>query len=99
MLRVGDEIEVRPGIVSKDSEGGIKCVPIMSRIISLKTEKNQLKYAVSLVFRTECSGCDFDAVFVQVPGGLIGVGTKIDPTLTRADRLVGQVTDMIRLIA
>jgi len=71
VLRVGDEIEVRPGIVSKDSEGGIKCVPIMSRIISLKTEKNQLKYAV--------------------PGGLIGVGTKIDPTLTRADRLVGQV--------
>eukprot|EP01084_Bolivina_argentea_P033194 61434_1 len=26
-----------------------------------------------------------------VPGGLIGVGTNIDPTLTRADRLVGQV--------
>jgi translation initiation factor 2 gamma subunit (eIF-2gamma) len=26
-----------------------------------------------------------------VPGGLIGVGTTIDPTLTRADRLVGQV--------
>jgi len=25
------------------------------------------------------------------PGGLIGVGTKIDPTLCRADRLVGQV--------
>lgn len=28
-----------------------------------------------------------------VPGGLIGVGTKIDPMLTRADRLVGQVCD------
>jgi translation initiation factor 2 subunit 3 len=26
-----------------------------------------------------------------VPGGLIGIGTQIDPTLTRADRLVGQV--------
>ncbi|KAG2365099.1 translation protein [Suillus spraguei] len=26
-----------------------------------------------------------------VPGGLVGVGTKIDPTLCRADRLVGQV--------
>ena len=26
-----------------------------------------------------------------VPGGLIGVGTIIDPTLCRADRLVGQV--------
>ena len=26
-----------------------------------------------------------------VPGGLIGVGTKIDPMWTRADRMVGQV--------
>ena len=26
-----------------------------------------------------------------VPGGLIGVGLQVDPTLTRADRLVGQV--------
>jgi len=26
-----------------------------------------------------------------VPGGLIGVGTTVDPTLCRADRLVGQV--------
>ena len=25
------------------------------------------------------------------PGGLIGVGTKIDPTLCRGDRMVGQV--------
>ena len=53
MLKVGDEIEVRPGIVSKDSEGGvvtIKCVPILSRIVSLKTEKNQLQYAVGVLF-------------------------------------------------
>ena len=26
-----------------------------------------------------------------VPGGLIGVGTTMDPVLTRADRLVGHV--------
>jgi translation initiation factor 2 subunit 3 len=26
-----------------------------------------------------------------VPGGLIGVGTQLDPTMCRADRLVGQV--------
>jgi translation initiation factor 2 subunit 3 len=71
VLKIGDEIEVRPGIVSKDSEGKMKCVPIFSRIISLFAEENDLKYAV--------------------PGGLIGVGTKIDPTLCRADRLVGQV--------
>jgi len=71
VLKVQDEIEVRPGIVSKDTEGGIKCVPILSKIVSLYAEKNDLQYAA--------------------PGGLIGVGTKIDPTLTRADRLVGQV--------
>eukprot|EP00696_Hemimastix_kukwesjijk_P006108 gnl/Hemi2/17723_TR5841_c0_g16_i1.p1 gnl/Hemi2/17723_TR5841_c0_g16~~gnl/Hemi2/17723_TR5841_c0_g16_i1.p1 ORF type:complete len:427 (-),score=127.74 gnl/Hemi2/17723_TR5841_c0_g16_i1:469-1749(-) len=67
ILKVGDEIEVRPGVVSRGSDGRIRCVPIMSRILSLCAEENDLQFAV--------------------PGGLIGVGTKIDPTLTRADRL------------
>eukprot|EP00529_Nitzschia_sp_RCC80_P023435 CAMPEP_0113477556 /NCGR_PEP_ID=MMETSP0014_2-20120614/20269_1 /TAXON_ID=2857 /ORGANISM="Nitzschia sp." /LENGTH=476 /DNA_ID=CAMNT_0000370655 /DNA_START=80 /DNA_END=1510 /DNA_ORIENTATION=+ /assembly_acc=CAM_ASM_000159 len=83
VLRVGDEIEVRPGIVTKqqrsggeDGEGGegstvMVCSPIYSKISSLYAESNDLQFAV--------------------PGGLIGVGTRIDPTLTRADRLVGQV--------
>ncbi|KAH8962411.1 hypothetical protein BDL97_05G100900 [Sphagnum fallax] len=71
VLRVGQKIEVRPGITTKDESGGIKCTPIFSRIVSLFAEKNELQFAV--------------------PGGLIGVGTTIDPTLTRADRLVGQV--------
>lgn len=71
VLKVGQEIEVRPGIVSKTQDGKIQCQPILSRIISLYAEQNELQYAV--------------------PGGLIGVGTKIDPTLCRADRLVGQV--------
>jgi len=71
ILKVGQEIEVRPGIVTKDKTGHVKCVPIRSKIVSLFAEQNDLKFAV--------------------PGGLIGVGTKIDPTLTRADRLVGQV--------
>lgn len=71
VLRLGDEIEVRPGIVTKDASGRFTCVPIFSRVMSLYAEKNDLQYAV--------------------PGGLIGVGTRIDPTLTRADRLVGQV--------
>ncbi|KAI8912249.1 elongation factor Tu GTP binding domain-containing protein [Powellomyces hirtus] len=71
VLKLGDEIEVRPGIVTKDSEGKVSCKPIYSRIVSLFAESNDLKFAV--------------------PGGLIGVGTRIDPTLCRADRLVGQV--------
>ncbi|XP_003386235.1 PREDICTED: eukaryotic translation initiation factor 2 subunit 3, Y-linked-like [Amphimedon queenslandica] len=71
VLKVNEEIEVRPGIVSKTQDGKILCQPILSRIVSLFAEQNELQYAV--------------------PGGLIGVGTKIDPTLCRADRLVGQV--------
>lgn len=71
VLKIGQEIEVRPGIVTKDNEGKIHCKPIFSRVESLLAEHNDLQFAV--------------------PGGLIGVGTKIDPTLCRADRLVGQV--------
>ncbi|KAJ3492507.1 hypothetical protein NLJ89_g11219 [Agrocybe chaxingu] len=71
VLRIGQEVEIRPGIVTKDSAGRNKCKPIFSRILSLHAENNLLDFAV--------------------PGGLIGVGTRIDPTLCRADRLVGQV--------
>jgi translation initiation factor 2 subunit 3 len=71
VLRVGDEIEIRPGVISKTASGQVKCRPIKSVVRSLLAENNQLQYAV--------------------PGGLIGVGTQLDPTLTRADRLVGQV--------
>jgi translation initiation factor 2 subunit 3 len=71
VLRLGQEVEIRPGIVTKDAQGRNKCKPIFSRIVSLHAESNHLQFAV--------------------PGGLIGVGTMIDPTLCRADRLVGQV--------
>eukprot|EP01114_Cavostelium_apophysatum_P015192 TRINITY_DN4093_c0_g1_i1.p1 TRINITY_DN4093_c0_g1~~TRINITY_DN4093_c0_g1_i1.p1 ORF type:complete len:495 (+),score=100.40 TRINITY_DN4093_c0_g1_i1:59-1486(+) len=71
VLKIGDEIEVRPGIVTKNAEGNVKCTSIYSKVLSLFAEENDLKYAA--------------------PGGLIGVGTRIDPTLCRADRLVGQV--------
>ena len=46
VLKVGQEIEVRPGIVSKDGEGRLKCTPIFSRILSLNSEQNSLQYAV-----------------------------------------------------
>lgn len=71
VLKLGDEIEIRPGIVEKGDDGAVICKPIRSRIVTLFAENNDLKFAV--------------------PGGLIGVGTRVDPTLCRADRLVGQV--------
>ncbi|EOD45226.1 HR1 repeat rho-binding protein [Neofusicoccum parvum] len=71
VLKLGDEVEIRPGIVTKDEQGKIQAKPIFSRVVSLFAEHNDLKFAV--------------------PGGLIGVGTRVDPTLCRADRLVGFV--------
>lgn len=71
ILRIGDEIEIRPGIVIENPQGGISCTPIRSRVVSLLAEANKLPLAV--------------------PGGLIGVGLKVDPSLTRSDSLVGHV--------
>ena len=71
VLKLGDEIEIRPGHVVKESDDTFKCYPLRSRVVSLYAEENDLQYAV--------------------PGGLIGVGTRIDPFLFRSDKLVGQV--------
>ncbi|GFT41628.1 eukaryotic translation initiation factor 2 subunit 3 [Trichonephila clavipes] len=71
VLKVGQRVELRPGLIEKNEQGTCICRPIQSQILSLFAEANDLQFAV--------------------PGGLIGVGTKIDPTLSRADRLVGQV--------
>ncbi len=43
---MGQEVEVRPGIIQKDAEGRVACTPIYSRIVSLFAEQNPLQYAV-----------------------------------------------------
>jgi len=70
ILKVGDVIEIRPGNFRRVDKKN-QCIPIRSRIVQLKTENNQLLYAV--------------------PGGLIGVGLMVDPSLTRNDKLVGNL--------
>ena len=71
VLRLHDEVEIRPGHITKEVDGSFRCNPILSRVENLKAESNELQYAV--------------------PGGLIGVGLRVDPTVTRGDKLVGQV--------
>jgi len=71
ILKLGEKVEIRPGISKKNKLGRLKCFPVITTVQSLNTEKNKLKLAI--------------------PGGLIGVGTLLDPSLTRADRLSGQI--------
>ena len=70
ILNFGEVVEIRPGNVIREANGFKKSIPIYSRIVSLKAEKNDLIY--------------------DIPGGLIGVGLKLDPALTRGNRLVGK---------
>ena len=44
--QIGEEIEIRPGIVTKDRKGQMQSTPIFSRIVSLFAESNPLQYAV-----------------------------------------------------
>ena len=75
-LKVGDEIEIRPGHVSKNkTTGNMTVKPIRTKIISMETDKINLDSIVS--------------------GGLIGIGTDIDPFFMKGDALDGNVLGLI----
>jgi translation initiation factor 2 subunit 3 len=65
---VGDEIEIRPGLV--DEKKG-RYEPITSTIATLGT-------GAGLVDNVK-------------PGGLVAIGTKLDPTFTKSDSLIGSI--------
>lgn len=67
-LRVGDEIEIRPGIYD-ERKGSYE--PIVTKVVSLATGAGLVE-------------------FVR-PGGLIAIGTRLDPAYTKSDSLVGSV--------
>ncbi len=67
-LRVGDEVELGPGMV--DERSG-KFVPVVTKVAALQTGAG----------KAEKVG----------PGGLVAVGTRLDPTFTKGDQLVGSV--------
>ena len=71
IIRLGEIVEIKPGFISKNQNGEHVVQPLYSRIVSLRTENNELLYAV--------------------PGGLIGIGLKLDPFLTSKDKLIGRI--------
>ncbi len=70
ILRVGDEIEIRPG-VRVEKQGRVEYMPLYTKIVSLKFGDIEVDEAK--------------------PGGLVAIGTELDPSITKADNLVGNV--------
>ncbi|MEM0014180.1 MAG: translation initiation factor IF-2 subunit gamma [Zestosphaera sp.] len=70
VIRVGDEIEIKPGL--RVRKGGREVYePITTEVVSIKFGERSYSEAR--------------------PGGLVALGTKLDPALTKADSLVGNV--------
>lgn len=69
MIKLGDEIELRPGVRKKNNYE-----PITTEVASLAA-----------------AGKSVDEV---TPGGLIAIGTKLDPNLTKADSMCGNMVGL-----
>src|SRR5665647_1811872 len=67
---VGEEIEIRPGVMS-EREGKTVYDPLISEIVSLQAGNEDVKEATC--------------------GGLVGVGTCLDPSYSKADGLTGSI--------
>ncbi len=72
-LKVGDTIEIKPGIKRPVGAGKGRFVyePITTEVVSLRFGNLEVEEAW--------------------PGGLLAIGTKLDPSLTKSDALVGNV--------
>ncbi len=67
VIKVGDEIEIRPGIEGKDG----KYEPLITKVTKIMQGSVELEEGT--------------------PGGLVAVSTNLDPSLTKADAMVGNV--------
>ncbi|CAI0389128.1 unnamed protein product [Linum tenue] len=92
----------KPGFEVDDIKGGVAGGSILTGVLKvnqyievrpgivLKDENGNMK-CTPIYTRIVSLFAEQNELQFAVPGGLIGVGTTMDPTLTRADRLVGQV--------
>ncbi|KAG5607672.1 hypothetical protein H5410_029164 [Solanum commersonii] len=92
----------KPGFEVDDIRGGVAGGSILKGVLKVnqlieirpgivvKDESGNIK-CTPIYSRIVSLFAEQNELQFAVPGGLIGVGTTMDPTLTRADRLVGQV--------
>lgn len=71
MLKVGDEIEIKPGLPVRE-KNRLRMYPLHTEIKSLYVGGRPVEETLS--------------------GGLVGVGTYLDPSVTKSDGLVGSMT-------
>ncbi len=74
-FKIGDTIEIRPGIIGRKPDGTLSHKPHITTIKSLKSETTEL---------TSIN-----------PGGLIGIGTEIDPFYCKNDNMIGNVIGLV----
>ena len=70
-IRVGDEIEIKPGVRIEKPGGKVEYVPLTTRVVSIRYGNIETDRAR--------------------PGGLVAIGTTLDPSLTKADAMIGNV--------
>ena len=73
-LKVGDKLEIKPGIVKMKKDGTFECVTLKTEVLSLQTDTEKLSSII--------------------PGGLIGIGTDIDPFYCKNDNLSGNIVGL-----
>ncbi len=78
VFRVGDQIEIKPGISIQEGGGRTRYERLITTVRSLSVSKGQVDEAKS--------------------GGLVGIGTDLDPSLTKSDALVGNVVGKIDML-
>ncbi|CAN1246125.1 Eukaryotic translation initiation factor 2 subunit 3 [Linum grandiflorum] len=85
--------EIKGGVAGGSILTGVlkvnQCIEVRPGIV-VKDENGNIK-CTPIYTRIVSLYAEQNELQFAVPGGLIGVGTTMDPTLTRADRLVGQV--------
>ena len=74
-FKVGDELEIRPGIAA---EGKSTPTPLFSEIVTLQAGGKNVEEA-------HC-------------GGLVGVGTLLDPSYSKADGLTGNIAGKVGML-
>ncbi|KAG1784616.1 translation protein [Suillus plorans] len=85
--------ELKSGVLSSQTSYGLgKEVKIRPGIVTNDTGLEPCKPIFSRIVSLHAKNNHLEFAF---PGGLIGIRTKIDPTLCRADGLVGQVLGAI----